>query len=703
MFTSDYIEKVYAGFLAMNAGIRLGAPVEPTEWTPEYIQKVYGEVTDYVKDYKVFSADDDANGPIFLVRSLIDKENKSELTPEDVADAWLNYSREGIGMFWWGGHGVSTEHTAYNNLIKGINAPQSGSVEVNGTVLSEQVGGQIFVDTWGWLFPGNIEKAADYAEIAASVSHDGEGLYGARFIAACISSAFVRDDISTVIQDGLSVIPKDSVYADVVNAVLEFHENQPDDFMACRDYLESEWGYDKYPGVCHIIPNAGACVLSLIYGQGSISKTIEIATMCGWDTDSNGGVVGSIVGTLNGINNFPENYRKPMNDRIVASSVSGYKNIVDIPTFIKEIALLAYEINGETAPEQLVDSFKKDIVYYDFNLKGSTHGFEAEPNYKVVLNHREKEGFKTNGVLEIFLDRFIEGEMCKVFTKTFYRRKEFNDEKYKPTFAPKAYPGQEVNMKLFLEKHRGNEVFVTPYVLDTYTSQTIKMNKQKLHDNEWNHIRFTIPNVNGSLVEEVGFIIESPSPRDFRTFGSIYLDEFSISGRPTYEIDFTKQSKEFMSVTPFSHHNGEWDLLNGSMQVKTDDKEARSFTGHYYEENYELTSTIIPKEGNKHNLLFRSKGTFRGYEIGFIDEDTVALSKLGLESKVLKKVPYQWEKNKKYTFKVVCVNDDISFYVNGELVLEYVVESKEAGMVGLSFGEKAEATVHQFEVKGLQV
>src|SRR5690625_4844354 len=158
-----------------------------------------------------------------------------------------------------------------------------------------------------------------------------------------------------------------------------------------------------------------------------------------------------------------------------------------------------------------------------------------------------------------------------------------------------------------------------------------------------------------------------------------------------------------MSVTPFSHHNGEWDLLNGSMQVKTDDKEARSFTGHYYEENYELTSTIIPKEGNKHNLLFRSKGTFRGYEIGFIDEDTVALSKLGLESKVLKKVPYQWEKNKKYTFKVVCVNDDISFYVNGELVLEYVVESKEAGMVGLSFGEKAEATVHQFEVKGLQV
>ena len=29
----DYLEKVYSGFLGMNVGIRLGAPVEPTIWT----------------------------------------------------------------------------------------------------------------------------------------------------------------------------------------------------------------------------------------------------------------------------------------------------------------------------------------------------------------------------------------------------------------------------------------------------------------------------------------------------------------------------------------------------------------------------------------------------------------------------------------------------------------------------------------------
>ena len=62
------------------------------------------------------------------------------------------------------------------------------------------------------------------------------------------------------------------------------------------DYLQTEWGYDKYPGVCHIIPNAGVCAMSLLYGKGHFDRTVEIATMAGWDTDCNAGNVGSIMG-----------------------------------------------------------------------------------------------------------------------------------------------------------------------------------------------------------------------------------------------------------------------------------------------------------------------------------------------------------------------------------------------------------------------
>ena len=173
------LEKIYAGFLGMNIGIRLGAPVEPTVWTYERIQHYYGDITGYVKPFKNFAADDDANGPYYFLRALYDRRGPGKLVPQDVAEAWLNYAREGVGMFWWGGYGVSTEHTAYLNLKNGMAAPASGSAAVNGMTLAEQIGGQIFIDTWGLVFPGNPAKAAEYATAAAAVSHDRNGLYGA--------------------------------------------------------------------------------------------------------------------------------------------------------------------------------------------------------------------------------------------------------------------------------------------------------------------------------------------------------------------------------------------------------------------------------------------------------------------------------------------------------------------------------------------
>lgn len=208
--TQPILEKIYAGFLGMNIGIRLGAPVEPTVWTYERIQHYYGEITDYVKSFKNFAADDDANGPVYFLRALMDRVGSGRMTANDVAEAWLNYAREGVGMFWWGGYGVSTEHTAYLNLKNGMSAPESGSAKINGTTIAEQIGGQIFIDTWGLVFPGRPQKAAVYATTAASVSHDRNGLYGAAFIAGCIAAAFETSDVDRLIEIGLSLIPEES-------------------------------------------------------------------------------------------------------------------------------------------------------------------------------------------------------------------------------------------------------------------------------------------------------------------------------------------------------------------------------------------------------------------------------------------------------------------------------------------------------------
>lgn len=703
MLPENYVERVYAGFLGMNIGIRLGAPLEPNEWSYEKIQEIHGDIRGYVKDYKTFSADDDANGPVYFIRALIDDARGRELTPQDVARAWLNYSREGIGMFWWGGDQISTEHTAYLNLKKGIPAPKSGSAEVNGIIMAEQIGGQIFIDTWGLLFPDNIQKAADYAEIAASVSHDKNGLYGARFMAACISRAFSAESMDDIIEAGLSVIPKDSTYYAVVKAVIDFYQEHPEeeDFRKCRQYLENEWGYDKYTGVCHIIPNAGVCALALMYGKGDLARTVEIATMCSWDTDCNAGNVGTIAGVFAGLDAIPGHYRKPINDMIATSSVSGYLNVLDIPTFCKELAVLGYQVNGLEAPQRLVESIRNGEVYLDFTLPGSTHGFKTNNAFKTLLTPCNDLGIEERrGSLSVLFDRFIEGDSSKIFYKPFYRREDFNDEKYKPTFAPSAYSGQKVSAKVYMDKWQGGaDVYLTPYVRNSYTKSDVKLDSITLNHQQWLDIEFVIPETDGALIDEVGFIVESPSPADNRSFGKFYIGEFRIFGNADYSIDFAKQAMEFKCVTPFAHHRGEWTLENGFMKAAAGEEDTSSFTGNYYGRDLELDISFQPVSGKSHGVILRAIGTERYYWAGFDGDNQVSLIENNFGFKRLKTISYEWNHEAIYNVKAISKGTAVQIEINGERVLDFDGLGNEYGMAGFGLLEKGETTVRSFHVK----
>lgn len=691
----DYLEKVYAGFLGMNIGIRLGAPLEPLEWTAERIQRIFGDIKGYVKDYKTFAADDDANGPVFFLRALYDDAVNRELEPQDVGRAWMNYCREGIGMIWWGGEDVSTEHRAFSNLQKGIPAPESGSADRNGIILAEQIGGQIFIDTWGLVWPDNYLKAAQYAEAAASVSHDKNGLYGARFIAACISKAFSASSMDEILDTAASVIPADSTYAKVVRAVRKFHGKEPNDFRLCLRYLQDEWGYDKYPGICHIIPNAGVCILSLVYGEGDFSRTVEIATMCGWDTDCNAGNVGTIAGVFTGLAGLPEHYRKPINDSIVTSSVSGYLNIVDIPTFSKEVALLGYHLAGETPPTNLVKSVKPGEIFFNFDLPGSTHGFRTDNSFKTILTHNRTIG---NGSLEVIFDRMVEGNKSKIFYKPFYRRDDFSDEKYKPTFAPQAYSGQTVEVVIYLDKWQGADILITPYVRDSHNKEDILLKTIKLEDRTWNSIRFVVPDTKGAMIDEVGYIIESPSAMNNRAIGSLYIDNFHIFGNAEYEIDFSKQAVEFLSVTPFSHNKGVWSLGRNSM-ICISDTECSSYTGSYFTSNAVLQAVVEPIKGPSHCMIFRAKGIKRQYLAGFDGEGKVSLILNDFGHKRLASVSFDWNHGEKYLFEVNYKGNEIQFSIDGQPVLTHKDNQLLSGMVGFGCLEQGEAAIHSFKVK----
>ena len=48
------------------------------------------------------------------------------------------------------------------------------------------------------------------------------------------------------------------------------------DWMQAREFQQT-YGYDKYLGGCHMIPNHAIIILSLLFGDDDLQKTLMIA------------------------------------------------------------------------------------------------------------------------------------------------------------------------------------------------------------------------------------------------------------------------------------------------------------------------------------------------------------------------------------------------------------------------------------------
>ena len=600
MIPDNYMEKLYAGWLGKLIGVRFGAPIEG--WSYEQIEKTYGEVEDYLVDYREFAADDDSNGPMFFLRALEDYGLNA--TAEEMGLTWLNYAPYEHGFYWWGGYGNSTEHTAYLNLRSGIPAPRSGSVEQNGAAVAEQIGGQIFIDTWGLVNPAAPERAADYARRAASVSHGGNGVYGGMFVAACISAAFCETEIGTVLRKGLSVIPEDCEYRRVAEDLIAYHQAHPENWREAFAYVKANYGYDRYPGACHIIPNSAVMVLSMLYGQGDFSKTLCICNMCGWDTDCNVGNVGCILGTLCGLEGIENRWRKPLNDAFVCSSVMGSLNSMDVPSCVTYIASLAYRIAGETYPERWRAHLEGNAARFHFDLPGSTQGFRV-----AMEQEQPEESLLSNwdGALKAVVKRLLRpGYAFRVFRKTHYHPEDFHDSRYDPCFSPQLYPGQTLSVRVKAES--GPLLSAALYVRNR--QELLKAEPEVLNAGDWTLLRYRIPALPCGCIEEAGVLFTALD--GWNGTAVVLLDDMDYSGVPDYSVDFNRESVENWSpshreISQFTYLKGIWRLEDGVLSGSCADF-GETYTGGREWTDYRFTASLCPILGEAHRMNFRVQG-----------------------------------------------------------------------------------------------
>jgi len=687
MLSPDTIrERIYAGFLGKAIGVRLGAPVEPTVWTYERIRDTYGDITGYLRDYMNFAADDDTNGPIYFIRAM--RDYQLQPTAQEVGKAWLNYAAENHGMYWWGGYGISTEHTAYRNLRAGIPAPQSGSISQNGLTIAEQIGGQIFIDSWGWVNPGNPVRAADMSATAASVAHDGDGLNGARFVAAMVADAFSAQSVDALFDTGMSVIPGDSGYADVINAVRDFHRHTPDDWRACREMLCTEYGYDRYAGVCHIVPNAGVMALAMLYGAGDMPRTVEIATMCGWDTDCNAGNAGAIIGTFQGLQADWDRYRVPVNDTIICSGVTGTLNIVDIPTFATELTTLALQLNDTKVPPVWLDDMTRKEVRFDFALSGATHGFR-------VAGCNRMTGKGHGNSFKVQLDQIQRTQIGRIFWKPFYRRSDFDDNRYRPMFSPLVSTGQRITLDLALEHLNGDDdLQFVPYVRRAMSGQIDQIGGWRKTVDAQN-VTFEIPETGDEAIIEVGILVEYFGRQQY--LGNLSLSKFNITGNGRTRINPALEAEEWGGITRFTWNRGHWKLEDGQI-IGLTDSNADLWTGHSYMRDGSVSAAMTPSIGDSHMLTIRAQGAERYYAAGFSNGKLVILVE-DFGTMMLAEAPFERELNREYSMTLAANGDELFLSIDGKTQLTVRDKTFAYGMCGLRMASAGRLSVGIIEIQ----
>ena len=608
---NDYLERVYAGVLGKLVGVYLGRPFEG--WEYRRIMRELGPIEYYVHErlnQPLVVTDDDVAGTFTFVRALEDYGTKPDLSSEEIGKAWLNYIVERRAILWWGGNGNSTEHTAWLNLKKGIPAPQSGAIATNGSTVAEQIGAQIFIDGWAMVAPNQPELAARLAEQAGKVSHDGESVHAAMLWAAMEAAAFSSSDVDHLIDTGLSVIPGESLIARLIADIRAWRGQYPD-WQDTRQKIEDKYGYDKYPGNCHVVPNHALMVMALLYAPDDFQRAQMIVNTSGWDTDCNAGNVGCLMGIMLGLDGLDAgpDWRGPLADRMLVSSADGGNSINDAVRTAYYLTNLGLTLAG-SAPLPA----PKDGSQFHFSLPGSVQGFRAtgSTNKSVRAGNAELESGRA---LSIAYEALGPGQMAVATTPTFSPRDMLNMRTYDLMATPLLYPGQTISARVIGDAANRGAVAVR-LRLRVHNARdeladvdgapvTIAPGREA-------RLQWVIPEFDGQPIGEVGLAIAAEGRR---ADGRILLDFIRWDGAPTMTLHRPKGDGDFWRMSWVNAVSFFSKRFPQSFRISQDEGEGIIIHGTRQWTDYVVRSRITIHLGDYGGVAVRVQGLRRYYGV----------------------------------------------------------------------------------------
>lgn len=673
MSYTSYYETVYAGVLGKIIGVYLGRPVEG--WSYENIQKSFGEIYYYKNHHTgapLIVPDDDISGTFVFYRALADNGWDKNLTAEQIGEGWLNYIVEDETILWWGGLSRSTEHTAFLRLKNGIKAPESGSIALNGRSMAEQIGSQIFIDTWALVNPNNPALAAEMARKAASVSHDGIAIDAAVYLAVIEAMAFEEKDINALLDKGLDYISDEqliSLIADIRRVCAEAK-----DWREVRQWIADHHGYEKYPGNCPMVTNHLVVLASLILGGDDFQESCMIAVSMGWDTDCNAGNVGCVNGIRLGLEGFDRgtDLRKAIADRMYVVSSDGGSCISDAVIETRKLLIDGAKLAGA--------DYAPPATRYAFEFPGSTQGllpFDGEvEEQKLVDVVHAKETYDVMGCALVYegLGKGTHASACLDTFIDLQPKGKDGTSYFDVICSPTLYSGQEVTITLLgiQEVNPSATLFIQHFNevdgLEMCSSDAFEIKKGE------NTYTWEVPDVGGHSIYRLGIRLTSEARAD----GAVVVTSLDWANAPKrYQI---RRSMEMTpSLTPWTTSTA-WlkTFVSSAKHFHPDytttfsichsEKNGVVTTGTSDWSDYAVTSTITFSQQNLAGLVIRAKGHRQYYGGVFTDGKAVIYKQKDGNRKVLAEINYDYHIDSTYELTLKAVGTEIAFYVDGRLV-----------------------------------
>ena len=329
-------DRIAGGWAGQMIGVSYGAP---TEFKARQVILPADQVPKWTPDRVSNSLEQDDLYVDMTFAQVLDDKGLSATT-EDFGAMF----REAKYMLW------HANLAARRNLRRGVPASLSGTPKYNAH--ANDIDFQIESDFIGLMAPGMPQSGLRIADRAGRVMNYGDGIYGGIFVSCMYSAAFFERDPHKVVRAGLACLPDKSPYAQVISDLLRWHDANPKDWESVWRLLENKWD-DREP--CPegaLLPfnidaklNGAYIALALLYGDGDMTRTLDVATRAGQDSDCNPASAGGILGVMLGYEKIPEFWKSgipAIADKKFSYTGFTFKTIVE-STYKRAVALAGQE------------------------------------------------------------------------------------------------------------------------------------------------------------------------------------------------------------------------------------------------------------------------------------------------------------------------------------------------------------------------